>query len=80
MADLPMLYKFPEGSANRHYLLFEQTPDGLAIWRDRVFGMEKVELRLQELARESSNKFFALNLGGPDPAVHPPVERSKFFP
>jgi hypothetical protein len=63
MADFPTLHKFPEGSANRDYYLFEKLPDGSAVWRDCVSGMENVEMRLRELARESNNKFFALNLG-----------------
>ena len=71
MADIPTLHKFPEGSANRYYFLFEEMPDGLAMWRDRVLGMEKAELRLQELARGSRNKFFALNLGGAEPKGSP---------
>jgi hypothetical protein len=78
MADFLTLWKFPEGSANRHYFLFEKTPEGLAIWRDLVVGMEKAELRLQELARESNNKFFALNLRGSDPAVHPNRATNNF--
>jgi hypothetical protein len=63
MADFPMLRKFPEGSANREYFIFEKLPDGSAVWRGCVLGMENVELKLQNLARESNNKFFALNLG-----------------
>ena len=62
MADFATLHKFPEGSANRYYFLFEKLPDGSALWRDRVLGMENVELRLQELARGSNNKFFALSI------------------
>jgi len=55
-------HKFPEGSANRDYDVFEEFPDGSTIWRACVFGMENVELKLQKLARESDNRFFALRL------------------
>jgi|HubBroStandDraft_4_1064222.scaffolds.fasta_scaffold874493_1 hypothetical protein len=62
MSHCPTHYKFPEGSLNRDYFVFEKLPDGSALWRDWVLGMENVELKLQELARESNHKFFALNL------------------
>ena len=62
MADFATLHKFPEGSADPYYFVFEKLPDGSALWRDCVLGMEKVELRLQELARGSNNNFFALNV------------------
>jgi hypothetical protein len=66
MADFPTLHKFPEGSANRYYFVFEKLPDGCAVWRGCVLGMKNVGLKLQILARESNNKFSALNffLGG----------------
>jgi hypothetical protein len=62
MRDCPILHKFPEGSANRDYDIFEQLPDGANVWRTCVVGMQNVELKLRELARESNNKFFAINL------------------
>ena len=62
MTDFPTHHKFPEGSANCDYDVFEELPDGSAIWRACVFGMESVELKLRELARESGNRFFALSL------------------
>jgi hypothetical protein len=62
MADFPTLHKFPEGS-DRNYFVFENLPDGSAVWRGCVFGMEGVELKLQKLAQESNNKFFALSMG-----------------
>jgi hypothetical protein len=73
MADFPTLHKFPEGSANLDYFVFEKLADGSAVWRGCVLGMESVELKLQKLARESNNKFFALNLKGDrsQPIIHP---------
>jgi hypothetical protein len=64
MADCPTLHKFPEGSADCDYDVFEELGDGTTVWRACVVGMENVELKLRELARESNNKFFALNFQG----------------
>jgi hypothetical protein len=75
MADFPTLHKFPEGSTNRDYFVFEKLPDGSAVWRDWVLGMENVEMRLQELARTSNNKFFALNLGDRSYPIIRPLNR-----
>jgi hypothetical protein len=77
LADFPTLHKFPEGSADRNYFVFEKLPDGSALWRGCVLGMESVELKLQKLARESNNKFFALNLG-PILANYPFLESREF--
>ena len=60
MRDCPTLHKFPEGSMNRDYDMYEELADGTKIWRACVVGMENVELELQELARESKNRFLAL--------------------
>ena len=62
MANFPSPQKYPLGSLNRDYDIFEQLPDGSTIWRACVFGMKNVELKLLEMARETNNKFFALNL------------------
>jgi hypothetical protein len=62
MPNFPTYQKFPEDSANRDYDIFEELPDGSTIWRACVFGMGNVELKLRELARETTNKFFALSL------------------
>ena len=59
MRDFPTLHKFPEGSINRDYDIFEELPDGNKVWRACVVGMENVELKLDELASESNNKFLA---------------------
>jgi hypothetical protein len=64
--------KFPEGSANRDYDVFEEYPDGSTVWRASVFGMENVELKLRELTKETGNKLFALYLQDPSLVViHP---------
>ena len=70
----PTLYKFPEDSADRDYFIFEKFPDGSAVWRDWVRGMENVELKLRELTRGSHNKFFALNLYGRSETVLRPIQ------
>ena len=70
----PTLYKFPEGSADRDYFVFEKFPDGSAVWRDWVRDIENVELKLQELARGSNNKFFALNIHGRSEPVLRPIQ------
>ena len=62
MTDFPAQHKFPAGSAKRDYDVFEEFPDGSSIWRACVFGMGNVERKLRELASETTNKFFALNL------------------
>ena len=61
MRDCPTLRKFPEDSTNRDYDIFEELPSGAKVWRACVVGMENVELKLQELARESNSKFLALH-------------------
>ena len=74
MRDSPTLHKFPEGSDNRDYDVFEELNDGSTVWRACVVGMENVESKLRELALESNNKFFALNLENP---IQPAVCRLK---
>jgi hypothetical protein len=44
------------------YDLFEKFPDGSSLWRDSIPGSETTRLRLQEMARRSKNKFYAINL------------------
>lgn len=59
MSDTPTHHKYPEGSTNRNFDIFEQFRDGSCVWRACVFGMEKVELKFRELAKETSNRIFA---------------------
>jgi hypothetical protein len=61
MRDCPTLRKFPEGTTNRDYDIFEKFPDGKKVWRACVIGMENVELKLQEVARASNNTFLAFH-------------------
>jgi hypothetical protein len=61
MKRCPTLHKFPEGSTHRDYDIFEELPDGKKVWRACVIGMENIELKLRDLARESNNKFLALH-------------------
>jgi hypothetical protein len=78
MPDSPTHKKFPEDSANRDYDVFEELPDGSTIWRACVFGMGNVELKLRELAKETSNKLFALNLQDQTmPVIHPSNARAN---
>ena len=62
MSNCPTHYKFPEDSTHRNYDIFEELPDGSRVWRACVFGMEGVELKFRELAKETSNRIFAINL------------------
>ncbi len=69
----PTHQKYPEDSAYRDYDIFEELPDGTAIWRACVFGMGSAEAKLRELSGESNNKFFALNLLDRSvPIIRPP--------
>jgi hypothetical protein len=79
MTYSPTYQKFPEGSANRDYALFEKFPDGSAVWRGCELGMENVELKLQELARGSNNKFFAINLWDGIRSLKSPAIQAKAF-
>lgn len=62
MPDSKTQPKFPRGSAPCEYDVFEAFTDGTTAWRACVSGMENVDLKFRELARASSNSFFALNL------------------
>jgi hypothetical protein len=77
MTDFPTQHKFPEDSTNRDYDVFEEFPDGSTLWRACVFGMANVELKLRELAVETTNKFFALSLQDRSQAVIRPLKSSR---
>jgi hypothetical protein len=62
MTSGPTHQKFSEGSTNRDYDIFEELPDGGTVWRACVFGMENVELKFRELAKETGNRIFAMSL------------------
>ena len=72
MANTATDSKFPGGSTTRDDDIFEELPDDTPIWRTCVVGMKNAELKLWEMARETNNKVFALNLQDPTlPVVRP---------
>jgi hypothetical protein len=46
----------------REYELFEQLPDGSPMWRGQASGLHGVRLKLQEIARTTTNECFAMYL------------------
>jgi hypothetical protein len=54
--------KYPHGTENRVYDIFEEFGDGAKRWRISVVGMENAESKLRELAKTTSNKLIALSL------------------
>ena len=79
MPDCPTHNRFPEDSTIRNYDVFEELPDGSTIWRACVFGKGSAELTLRELAKETANKLFALNLHDPTlPVIHPLKAAEKY--
>jgi hypothetical protein len=62
MRGADVLRKFPEGSTDLDYDIFEQFPDGSIRWRACIFGMEGVESVLLDLSKSSGNNFFAIRL------------------
>jgi hypothetical protein len=72
MPDSPRPNKFPEVSTDRDYDVFEEMPDGSTVLRACVFGIENVELKFRELAKETTNRIFAINLlDQPVAVIHP---------
>ena len=47
---------------HRKYDLFEKFSDGSSLWRDCVVGLEGARLHMRDLARRSTNKFYAMDL------------------
>ncbi|HTU33967.1 MAG TPA: hypothetical protein VMF66_09210 [Candidatus Acidoferrum sp.] len=47
---------------NLDYDIFELLPNGTALWRDFVRGLDAVLARLNKLANYSDNEFFAVDL------------------
>jgi hypothetical protein len=43
--------------------LFEKFPDGSSLWRACVIGREGVRQHLNELAKTSTNRFYAIDIG-----------------
>jgi hypothetical protein len=47
----------------RHeYDLFERFPDGSSLWRASAKGLESARHHLTDLAKHSSNRFYAINV------------------
>jgi hypothetical protein len=44
------------------YDLFEKFPDGSSLWRDCVIGLEGARRHMCDLARRSTNQFYAMHL------------------
>ena len=47
---------------NHKYDLFEKFPDGSSLWRACVIGLEGTRRHMCDLARRSSNQFYAMNV------------------
>ena len=47
---------------NHKYDLFEKFPDGSSLWRACVIGLEGTRLHMSDLARRSSNQFYAMHV------------------
>ena len=47
---------------HRKYDLFEKFPDGSSLWRACVLGLGGARLHLQELAKKSENRFYAIDI------------------
>jgi hypothetical protein len=72
MSDSPIERKPPHVSTNHDYDIFEELPDGTTVWRGCTFGIENVELKFRELAKETTNRIFAINLlDQSDPVLRP---------
>ena len=46
----------------REYELFEKFPDGSSLWRASILGLEGTCHRLRQLAQNSENQFYAIDL------------------
>jgi hypothetical protein len=47
---------------HRKYDLFEKFPDGSSLWRGCVLGLEGTHHYLMELAKTSTNRFYAMDI------------------
>jgi hypothetical protein len=52
----------PRVDMDSEYHIFEYLPDGSVIWRGKAKGLESARLKLQELANEAGNDYFAVRL------------------
>jgi hypothetical protein len=46
----------------REYDLFERFSDGSSLWRGCVIGIENTRHHLEQLARKSKNRFYAIDM------------------
>ena len=47
---------------NHEYDLFEKFPDGSSLWRACVMGLKGTRMHMVDLARRSTNQFYAMNV------------------
>ena len=47
---------------DREYDIFERLQDGSTLWRDAVHGLENALLKLEEIAKKTTNECFAMHL------------------
>jgi hypothetical protein len=59
-----------------HYDIFEKFPDGSSIWCVCVHGWYEAERKMYELADQSENEFYALDIEG-NRLVTPGVKRTS---
>lgn len=60
---------------DREYDIFERLPESSLVWRASVHGLENVQLKLKELAKQTSNECFAMDMSG-----HQVVDRVNSAP
>ena len=59
-----------------HYNVFEKFPDGSSIWRGYLSGWYLAQLRMYELAEQSKNEFYAIDIEANSP-VTPSVKSAS---
>jgi hypothetical protein len=58
------LMELEKGTPMNHtYDLFERFPDGSSLWRACVVGLQGTRLHMVDLARRSTNQFYAMHVG-----------------
>ncbi len=62
----------------RHkYDIFQKFPDGSTIWRACVSGRYETERMMRELAEQSKNQFYAIDISLLNHLVTPSVKSAK---
>jgi hypothetical protein len=59
------------------YNIFECLPDGAVVWRGSVRGLARARLRLQVLAKEARNEYFAMRLPTREVVFRAGADRSE---